>query len=193
MKKTSIFYGGGIPVGRNTCKESTEAPSQGDPLDDMIAEYRAKAQDMGYSTEEIAARERQHVTPSIVYISNGSITLDGHKLELIPSVKAFYILIANHPEGVFRKDLSKSDYLYEYRDYYISLDRTRALKSQNDTMSFELEKEASKYRTTINKAIERIEAAHGGINLSSCKIYGTKWRITAKVENLMVISLDKDL
>ena len=64
--------------------------------------------------------------------------------------------------------------MYEYRDYYISLDRTRALKSQNDTMSFELEKEASKYRTTINKAIERIEAAHGGINLSSCKIYGTK-------------------
>ena len=53
------------------------------------------------------------------------------------------------------KDFEKSDYLYEYRDYYISLDRTRALKSQNDTMSFELEKEASKYRTTINKAIER--------------------------------------
>ena len=179
---TSIFYGGGIPANGKT-KEESGAPLQGDALARIQAEYRAKAEDAGYSIEEILEREGKPVNKSLVQISNKGIVInERYSLELIPSERAFYILIARHPDGILIKDFSLQRFKSEYKSIYEGLNRNRKVKFQNDTMSFNLDDKdlIRRYRSSINKAISSIDEAND-IDLSSCLIVGKKWRIKADV------------
>ena len=179
MKKTSIFYGGG-PVKDESDKKPGSAPLCGDPLDDILASMTAEAKDRGYSEDEVKERINRGPRQAEIVITRESITLDGHPLEkLNPSVRAFYILVCSHPEGLEVRNFHDK-YLDEYQDIFYNLKRVREQKKE---MSFELDIRAPRYRDDIRKAIEKIERDHPGIDLSSCKIYGkTKWRIrTMKV------------
>ena len=190
MKKTSIFYGGGIPVGRNTCKESTGAPLQGDPRHDLIARHRAEEEDLRLSEEERAKVIEEVDRKAYVRITESEVTLDGQVLKLKPSRLAFYILVATHPEGISKGQIHER-YLDDYQDIFYVIDRKRA-ERKGKLMSFELDKEASKYVAEINNGIKQIEE-ETGLVLASCKIMGDPMRIYARVANLMGMHSLKEL
>lgn len=176
--KISPFYGGGFIQGKSQ-KNSPTAPLQGDPIDDMIARTKAEWKEKGVSEEELRKRWNEEPFAARVVITKNSITLEGHKMDekLNPSVRAFYILICRHPEGI-TKGHFHDDYLDEYQDIFYALERKHEEKEEK--MTFELDKRAPRYRDDIRKAIEEIEK-QTGLNLSSCKIYGKlKWKITTK-------------
>ena len=157
-------------------------------MDDGIARFKAEMEDQGYSFKEVQERINKEPHNAIIVITKEAITLDGYPLEkLTPAIRAFYILICNHPEGL---EVGKfhDKYLDEYKDIYWELNRKRKAKEKHG-VSFELDKRASHYKDSIKKAIEKIEQDHLGIDLSSCKIYGEKkWRIQTKL-----VLVDPDL
>lgn len=180
--------------GSDSCSTGSECPFQGDPLDDFISRGLADMAELGYSSDEIKERiNKEPYNPRIV-ISVDEIILDGHPLEgLNPSVRAFYILVCNHPEGLLVGQFH-DEYLDEYKDIFQMLKRKRVMKKHND-MSFELDKRAKRYRDDIKKSIEKIEREFPGLNLSRCKIYGTeRWIVqTRDIHNLMGINSHIDL
>lgn len=190
MKKTSIFYGGGITVNGKTSKASTGAPLQGDPRHDLLARHRIEEEDLGITgdTHEEVLKEADR--KAYVRITRDKITLDGHELKLKPSWKAFYILVANHPEGIKQGQIREL-YLDDYQDIYYEIERERAEK-KGKPMKFELDIESSRYVSEINNRIKQIEEKTGLV-LVSCKIMGDPMRIYARVDNLMGMYSLKEL
>ena len=189
MKGTSIFYGGG-PAREESGVKTGSAPLCGDPLDDLRAQLMAKAEEAGFSKEEISQRLKEEPHVAEVVLSESGIKVGGHELErLNPSVRAFYILVARHPEGIVKEEDPESilkgsfqgRYLAEYEDILSKLKRIRKEKEFNG-ISFDLDARFPRYRDDVNKAIKTVEEAHEGLNLSSCKVVGTKClKITARV------------
>ncbi len=175
----SLFYGGGLPQG-SIGEGDSSCPFQGDPLDDILASMAAEVKDRGYSEEEVKERIKRGPRQARIVITKDTITLDGYSLgRLNPSVRAFYILVCSHPEGLEVGEFHDK-YLDEYQDIFYELERVRGEK-EGKGMTFELDKRAPRYRDDIRKAIEKIELDHPELDLSSCKIYGkTKWRIGTK-------------
>ena len=171
--KQSIFYGGAWPSGGSaiTSKGKKSVPFSGDPLDDLIASVQIGAELEGYSEEEIKQRLENNSNVEITVIGT-EIMLGRYALEdLDPSCKAFYILLVHHPAGLRLKDL-QSDYLEEYLSIKETVQRKRAKSKRQQDVSVDLAKQGPKYRSKINQAITKIEEENGGVNLSSCKIFG---------------------
>lgn len=201
MKKTSIFYGGG-PVKDESDKKPGSAPLCGDPAGDLIVRMYAEASEEGIPKEMIDQRIKDGLHIANIVLSESDITVDGYKLEhLNPSVRAFYILVARHPEGIKRKvspdpkkDKDSFDcYLGEYKEIFSKLLRTRKEK-ESKGISYDIDARFPHYRDAVNKAITAIEDAHKPLDLSSCKVPPTKcWKISANVVDLMAITVDPEL
>lgn len=195
MKGTSIFYGDG-PAREESGVKTGSAPLCGDPLDDLRAQLMAKAEEAGFSKEEISQRLKEEPHVAEVVLSESSIKVGGHELEhLNPSVRAFYILVARHPEGIVKEEDPESilkgsfrdRYLAEYKDILSKLERSRKAKKSNG-IKFDLDSRFPHYRNDVNNAITAIEKANGDLDLSSCKVFGEKClKITAKVVDLTAI------
>ena len=179
-KKISIFYGGGTLEKEKIFSGEGSCPLCGDPLDHLIAEFQARASEQGYSSEEIVKRLNTSNPMPRIELSTQEIRIEGHLLEkLKPSIRAFYILLCIHPEGIeVGKDSLHENYLDEYQDIYYAMARSRKIKSSNG-ISFELDEMAQRYRTCIKEAIERLEE-DTGLDLSKCCICGRRrWFIPA--------------
>lgn len=188
--KTSIFFGGGLPVDDKSGKDSNGMPLQGDPNHDALVRHRMEVKNMHLSEEELKKYYEEADRKACVRITKDGVTLDGHVLELKPSRLAFYILVATHPEGI-EKGKIYENYLDDYQDIYYVLPRKRK-ERKGKLISFKLDKEASKYVDEINDAIEQIEKETGAI-LATCKIWTDPMMIGASVENFMGTNSLKEL
>jgi len=190
MKKVSVFYGGGVPskAGRET--NTASAPLAGGPLDDKIAQLYAAASEDGFSNEEIQKRLKADPEIAEVTLTDSDLIINGIPLNgrLIPSVRAFYILVARHPEGIEKesdpKELVKDSfckYLDEYKNIHDELTGIRK-KKVLDMSRFNIDSRFPRYRDIVNDTITEVEEENGGLNLSSCKVVGTRrLSISAKV------------
>lgn len=189
MKKTSLFYGGG-PAKDESGRKPASAPLSGDPFDHLRAQFIAKAEEAGYSKEEINRRLVEEPHLAEVVLTTCDIIVGGYNLEhLNPSVRAFYILVARHPEGLEKKedpkgllkDSFQERYIEEYKEIF---NRITSIRKKRAT--FDLDARFLRYRDDVNKAIKAVEDAHKPLDLSSCMVVGTKcWKINAKVVDLM--------
>ena len=202
MKKSTILFRG-ESAPKESGKKLESLPLCGDPLDDLRNQLIAKANELGFSNEEINRRLKEEPHLAEVILSESDITVDGYKLKrLNPSIRAFYILVARHPEGIEKEvdpqgrlnESFQHKYIKEYKDIFNKLERTRKEKEGSKGRSFDLDSRFPRYRNDVNKAITAIEEAHKKLNLSSCKIVGTKcWKITAKVIDLTLITTVPEL
>lgn len=192
VRRVSMFYGGGYyddegqpsaatkPAEDNFSKEGW-CPLCGDPLDHILADCEMKAEEKGYSWEEMIQRLQDRKPAPSVILNDDAILIEGHPLEgLNPSVRAFYILVCRHPEGIsVGKENLHERYLDEYKGIYYGLNRKRKPKSDKG-ITFELDRRAWRYRDDINKAIKKLEE-RTGLDLSRCCIYGDSncWRVLA--------------
>jgi hypothetical protein len=156
-------------------------------LDDLRAQLVAKAEEAGYSKEEIKRRLGKEPYLAEVVLTGSDITVDGYKLErLNPSVRAFYILVARHPEGIEKKEdpRLKGSFQERYEEEYKAIFNSLAsIRKKRATIS--LDARFQRYRDDVNKAIKAVEEAHGNLDLSSCKVVGTKcWKISARVVDM---------
>ena len=184
----SLFHGGG-PAKDESGKKPGQAPLCGDPLDDLRAQLVAKAEEAGYSKEEIKRRLGKEPYLAEVVLTGSDITVDGYKLErLNSSVRAFYILVARHPEGIEKKEdprgLLKGSFQERYEEEYKAIfNSLTSIRKKRATIS--LDARFQRYRDDVNKAIKSVEEAHGNLDLSSCKVVGTQcWKISARVVDL---------
>ena len=179
-KSISMFYGGGAPEKGMSFSGEGNCPLCGDPLDHLIMDLQVRASEQGYSREEIVKRINASGPMPRIVLSADEIRIEGHLLEgLKPSLRAFYILFCNHPEGLeVGKDRLHENCLDEYQDIYYKLARNREAKSSNG-ITFELDKRAHHYRNSIKDAIQRLED-RTGLDLSKCCIHGRRrWLIPA--------------
>lgn len=203
MKHLSIFYGGGIvPGSKEKPEEKTSStPLNGGPLHDKIAQLYAAASEEGFSKEEI--KKRLHEDPEVaeVTLTDSDISINGISLgRLNQSVRAFYILVARHPEGIEKeKDPNGlvKDSFGKYLDEYMSIqDEMIGIRGKKvlDKSEFNIDSRFPHYRNQVNNAITKVEEENGGLNLSSCKVYGTQcWKITAKVIDRVVLHTVSEL
>lgn len=191
VRRVSMFYGGGYyddeeqtsattkPAEDNFSKEGW-CPLCGDPLGDRIAEARILAAEDGYSAEEFGEKVQRGAEVHLICFNKKEIRIDGNVLEgLTPSLRAFYILLLRHPEGLTPNRLEEYD--DEYRGIYLSLEGKR--KQRKDRYgkplepSFQLDRRAFRYRDDIHKALDNLEK-RTGMDLSGYKIFGKgRWRI----------------
>lgn len=195
MKRLSVLYGGGFaPDAKGEPKiKTSSAPLNGDPLDDIIARLYAEGTEKGYSKEEITMR--LHKVPEVAEVTliDSDIIINGIALShLKPSVRAFYILVARHPEGIEKEKYPGGllkDGFRKYLDEYESiLNELKGAceKSVFDKSKFNIDSRFPHYRDKVNKTIKEVEDNNGGLNLSSCKVVGTRCMyISAKVIDLV--------
>lgn len=196
MKKVSVFYGGEMPSKAGPETKTTSAPLGGDPMDDKIAQLCAALSEEGYSKREIQKRLKEDPEVAEVTLTDSDIIINGIPLNgrLIPSVRAFYILVARHPEGIEKEKDPEGvlkDSFCKYLDEYKSIhDELKGIRKKKvlDKSRFNIDSRFPRYRDIVNDAITEVEEENGGLNLSSCKVVGTRClRITAKVIDRVVL------